>query len=114
MKEYKDYKNISEYSKDFQMNKLEQVIHLLHNSGYLQEPEKLVVRTKKPLIAQARRMIALLARMKFNIAGSVIAQRLNLDESQVFAIIYSGFERCKVDEEYRAEIEALIEKLQCK
>jgi len=113
MKEYQDYSNIAEYSKEFQMNKLEQVIHLLHNSGYLQEPEKLIVRTKKPLITQARRMIALISRMKFNIAGSIIAKRLNLDESQVFAIIYSGFERCKVDEDYKAEIEELIEKLQC-
>jgi len=113
MRDYKEYKNITDYNKDFQSNKLEQVIRLLHNSGNLQEPEKLVIRTKKPLITQARRMVALVARMKYNIAGSVIAQRLNLNESQVFAIIYTGFERCKVDDEYRAEIEELLKKLQC-
>jgi len=113
MKEYNEYKNITDYNKDFQVHKLEQVIDLLHHSGYMQQPEKLIIRTKKPAITQARRMVALLARMKYNIAGSIIAQRLNLDESQVFAIIYTGFERCKIDDEYRAEIEELIEKLQC-
>ena len=113
MKDYTQYKNITDYNKDFQMNKLEQVIDLLHQSGYMQEPQKLVIRTKKPAITQARRMVALVARMKYNIAGSIIAQRLNLDESQVFAIIYTGFERCKIDNEYRNEVQYLMEKLGC-
>lgn len=113
MRDLVEYKNVTEFINQIQQNRLEGVIKLLGDEAYLQQPEKLIERTKKPEITKARRLIALVARWRYNIAGSVIAKRLNLDESQVFAIIYSGFKMMQTDYNYRIEVQDLMEKLGC-
>lgn len=112
--ELKNYKTVKDYIREIQKQKLEMIIELVKEEGYLLDVTKLIERTKKQDICQARRLIAYLARWKYNIDGAVIAKRLNLAESQVYAIIYSTFHNAQVEPDYRAEIEKLKEKLQCK
>jgi len=116
MEQYRDlkrYKNIKEFIQQLQTEKLEQIIQLLVDEGYITLPELLQVRTKKADVCHARRLVSFLARWKYNIDGSIIARRLNLAESQVYAIIYSTFHNIQVEPEYRKEIERLKEKLKC-
>lgn len=116
MEKYKDlkrYKNIKEFITILQWEKLEQIIQLLVDEGYITLPDLLKVRTKKADVCQARRLVAFLARWKYNIDGAIIAKRLNLAESQVYAIIYSTFHHIQVEPRYREEIEKLKEKLKC-
>ncbi|MBC6112991.1 hypothetical protein ACFOG5_09710 [Pedobacter fastidiosus] len=113
MENLKEFKNIAQYLQAVQIQKLEKIIELISIEGYLPNPEKLIERTKKPSVTHARRIIAFIARYLYNIEGNVIAKRLNLDRSQVFAIVASTFGNVQVETDYRNELAGLIDKLKC-
>jgi hypothetical protein len=111
MKNLKEYKNIKNYVADLQLTRLELITDFVVFEKQIDRSE-LFTRTRKRLISEARRKIAFLARMLYNVEGKIIADYLNVNNEWVCQLIYTAWDYCSVDVAYYEEIQKLMVKLQ--
>lgn len=89
MKNIKEYKNIKTYTADLQLSRLELITDFVVYEYQINRAE-LFTRTRKRVISEARRKIAFLSRMFYNIEGKIIAKYLNVNNEWVCQLIYSA------------------------
>lgn len=106
-----EYKNIKTYTADLQLTRLELITDFVVYEYQIDRAE-LFSTTRKRLISEARRKIAFLARMFYNIEGKIIANYLNMNNEWVCQLIYTAWDYCSVDVAYYEEIQKLMVKLQ--
>lgn len=111
MKNIKDYKNLKTYVVDLQHQRLELITDFVVYEYQIDRVE-LFTRTRKRTISEARRKIAFLARMHYNIEGKIVAKYLNVNNEWACQLIYSCFDLLSVDKAYYEEIQKLMVKLQ--
>lgn len=111
MEHLKKYKNLKNYIADLQLTRLELITDFVIYE-YQIDRDELFTRTRKRTISEARRKIAVLARLFYNIEGKIIAKYLNVNNEWVCQLIYTGWDYCQVDKDYYHEISKLMVKLQ--
>ncbi|WP_316817301.1 hypothetical protein [Pedobacter nyackensis] len=110
MKNLKEYKNIKNYSADLQLTRLELITDFIVYEYQINRDE-LFSRTRKRIISEARRKIAFLGRMFYNISGDIIAKYLHVNNEWVCMLIYTCWDYVSVDQAYYEEIQKLMVKL---
>ena len=111
MKNIKEYKNLKKYIADLQLTRLELITDFVIYE-YQIDKEELFTRTRKRTISEARRKIAVLARLFYNIEGKIIGSFLHVNNEWVCQLIYTAWDYCLVDVAYYEEIQKLMVKLQ--
>lgn len=111
MKNFKEYKKLKKYIADLQLTKLELITDFVIYEYQIDRSE-LFTRTRKRSISEARRKIAVLARLFYNIEGKIIGNYLNVNNEWVCQLIYTAWDYCLVDQDYYFEISKLMVKLQ--
>lgn len=111
MKNIKEYKNLKKYIADLQLTRLELITDFVLYE-YQIDRDELFTRTRKRNISEARRKIAVLARLFYNVEGKIIAKYLNVNNEWVCQLIYTAWDYCLVDQTYYEEIQKLMVKLQ--
>jgi ATPase involved in DNA replication initiation len=111
MKNIKEYKNLRKYLADLQLNRLELITDFVIYEYQIDRGE-LFSRTRNRTISEARRKIAFLARMFYNIEGKIIGKYLNVIDVWASTLIYDAWDFCLVDKTYYEEIQKLMVKLQ--
>lgn len=111
MKNLKEYKNLKHYIADLQLSRLELITDFVVFE-YQIDRDELFTRTRKRIISEARRKIAFLSRMFYNIEGKIIANYLNVNNEWVCQLIYTAWDYCNVDQGYLEEIQKQMVKLQ--
>lgn len=111
MKNIKDYRNLKSYVVDLQHQRLELITDFVVYEYQIDRAE-LFTRTRKRTISEARRKIAFLARMHYNIEGKIVAKFLNVNNEWVCQLIYTCWDLVTVDTAYYEEIQKLMVKLQ--
>ena len=110
MENLKNYKSIKDYLNKIQNQKLEQIIEVILIDSKINNTD-LMTKTKERTITNARRKIAYIARLMYNVEGRIISKRLNLQAEQVWNLIYSTFNICQVEADYANDIKELINKI---
>lgn|GEM_PF-982810 len=110
MNDLKKYENIKAFIKAIQLSKLEKIIDLVCVECQLNKSD-LVIRTKVPIITDARRKITYIAKTHQHINSGYIAERLNLHPEWICTLSQKTFDLASVDKEFQAEIESLLHKL---
>lgn len=111
MKNIKEYKNLKKYIGDLQLTRLQLITDFVIYE-YQINKEELFTRTRKRVISEARRKIAVLARLFYNIEGKIIGKYLNVNNEWVCQLIYTAWDYIQVDTAYYEEICKLMVKLQ--
>ncbi|SDJ95338.1 dnaA protein helix-turn-helix [Pedobacter sp. ok626] len=111
MKNIKEYKSIKTYTADLQLSRLELITDFVVYEYKIDRAE-LFSRTRKRVISEARRKIAFLGRMFYNISGDIIAKYLHVNNEWICQLIYTAWDYVSVDKEYYEEIQKLMVKLQ--
>lgn len=111
MKNIKEYNNIKNYIADLQLSRLQLITDFVVYEYQINRNE-LFTRTRKRVISEARRKIAFLGRIFYNIEGKIIAKYLNINNEWVCQLIYTAWDYVAVDLAYYEEIQKLMVKLQ--
>ena len=83
---------------------------VLQDSGIAKED--LFLKTKNRNISEARRKIALLSKLIFNVNSRLIGNYLKLDFEWIHKLIKTGYDYLKVDKQYREDVFQLIQKVE--
>lgn len=111
MENLKLYRSIKHYLQVLQERKLEKIIDVVLVELNITKAD-LMQKTKERPITEARRRIAYLSKITYNIQGKIIAKRLNLQMAQISQLVFSTFGICQVESDYKNEINALINKIE--
>jgi len=107
--EIEKFKNIKDFITDLQVQYLDKIANvILADQPYTRTQ----IRAKNRSHDQTdiRRKIAYIARIKYNIAGLIIADYLNVSAVQVSEYIHSAYNRASVDKNYSKVIVELLNK----
>ena len=72
---------------------------------------KQMIRSQDNVHAEVRRKIAYIARIKYNVQGTIISKYLNISVVQVSTYIHTAHDRCKVDKVYSKEMDEIMNKI---
>lgn len=67
--------------------------------------------SRKKELTDIKRKIAFIGRVSYNITGDALVTYLKVSKPQISDYCYSGYERCRQDENYLQEIREIMVKL---